>query len=185
MLLVITGTPGTGKSTLAKVLSEKLSLSILSVSQFVIERKLYTDYDELRKSYVIDEDRLVDALRDELKKGNVIVETIYPSVIENPDLVVLLRKDPRILYKELINRGWSELKSAENAMSEAIGYVASEAWDTFVNVCEIDVTKLNVEETANSVISRKCMDRVDWLSCDGMEEFLSFLDNVISRYSEH
>ncbi len=183
MIVVVTGTPGTGKSTLAKAISEEFSLKLISVSSLVIERKLYFDYDQLRKSYVMDEERLKNVLREEIK-GGAVVETIYPSVVENPDKVILLRKDPRVLYQELLKRGWSELKSAENAMAEAIGYVASEAWETFKDVCEIDVTDKSIEETKR--ISMNCdSQKVDWLTVKGIEGFLTFLDNVITRNAEH
>ncbi|BBG24325.1 adenylate kinase family protein [Sulfuracidifex tepidarius] len=184
MIILVTGTPGTGKSTLAMEISKELSLKLVSVSSLVIERKLYFDYDQLRKSYVMDEERLVKVLKEEVRDG-AVVETIYPSVVENPDKVILLRKDPRVLYQELMKRGWSELKSAENAMAEAIGYVASEAWETFKNVCEIDVTNRSVEETKR--ISMNCEEsrKVDWLTEKGIEEFLTFLDNVITRNVEH
>ena len=59
-VIVITGTPGTGKSTHAQLLvNESPSpLQHINVGDWVKERGLYEEYDEEWQSYTVDEDRV-------------------------------------------------------------------------------------------------------------------------------
>jgi len=59
-VIVITGTPGTGKSTHAEILASQspIPLKHVNVGDFVKERGLYLEYDEEWQSYTVDEDRV-------------------------------------------------------------------------------------------------------------------------------
>lgn len=59
-IIVITGTPGTGKTTHAQLLSEHspVPLQHISVSELVKEKMLYDGFDEEWQSYVVDEDKV-------------------------------------------------------------------------------------------------------------------------------
>ena len=59
-VIVITGTPGTGKSTHAELLvsQSQVPLRHINVSEYVKERSLYDGYDEEWQSYTVDEDRV-------------------------------------------------------------------------------------------------------------------------------
>lgn len=59
-IIVITGTPGTGKSTHAELLASEspVPLRHINVGQLVKERGLYEGYDEEWESYEVDEDKV-------------------------------------------------------------------------------------------------------------------------------
>ena len=59
-VIIITGTPGTGKSTLAHLLSEEspIPLRHINVGEWVKVRQLYEGYDEEWQSYTVDEDKV-------------------------------------------------------------------------------------------------------------------------------
>jgi broad-specificity NMP kinase len=59
-ILVITGTPGTGKSTHAQLLASEspIPLSHINVGDWVKEKGLYEDYDDQWQSYTVDEDKV-------------------------------------------------------------------------------------------------------------------------------
>ena len=52
--VIITGTPGTGKTTVTKLLSEKGWISY-DITSFVKEKSLFLGYDIIRDSLIIDE----------------------------------------------------------------------------------------------------------------------------------
>lgn len=59
-IIILTGTPGTGKSTHAELLVNEspIPLKTINVSEWVKERGLYENYDEEWQSYTVDEDRV-------------------------------------------------------------------------------------------------------------------------------
>ncbi len=54
--ILITGTPGTGKTSTAELVAEKTGFNHINVSNFVKERGFYNERDEEYDSLVIDED---------------------------------------------------------------------------------------------------------------------------------
>ena len=58
-VIVITGTPGTGKSTHAELLVQEspIPLQHINVSEFVKEKDLYENFDAEWDSYIVDEDK--------------------------------------------------------------------------------------------------------------------------------
>ena len=59
-IIVITGTPGTGKTTHAQLLAEHspVPLKHINVSELVKERVLHEGFDEEWQSFVVDEDKV-------------------------------------------------------------------------------------------------------------------------------
>ena len=61
--VLVTGTPGTGKSTMARELATQTGLRLVDVGEIVKEKHLHQGWDEELQSYILDEDR-VRARRD-------------------------------------------------------------------------------------------------------------------------
>ena len=59
-VIIITGTPGTGKSTHAQLLAEEspVPLRHVNVGELVKEKDLHEGYDEEWQSYTVDEDKV-------------------------------------------------------------------------------------------------------------------------------
>ena len=59
-VIVITGTPGTGKTTHSQLLAGEspVPLRHINVGQWAKEKDLYESYDEEWQSHVVDEDRV-------------------------------------------------------------------------------------------------------------------------------
>lgn len=59
-VIIVTGTPGTGKTTHAELLvgESPIPLKHINVGQWAKERDLYESYDEEWQSHTVDEDRV-------------------------------------------------------------------------------------------------------------------------------
>ena len=59
-VIVITGTPGTGKTTHAQLLMEQspVPLQHINVSELIKERTLHDGFDEEWQTYIVDEDKV-------------------------------------------------------------------------------------------------------------------------------
>ena len=56
--ILVTGTPGTGKTTTCELLAEATGLKHINIGDLVKKEELHTGWDEEYKSYVIDEDKV-------------------------------------------------------------------------------------------------------------------------------
>lgn len=55
--IIITGTPGVGKTSHCDLLSKNTGLTHLSINQVVKERACHIEWDEEFKSWIVDEDK--------------------------------------------------------------------------------------------------------------------------------
>jgi 2-phosphoglycerate kinase len=56
--LIVTGTPGVGKTTHCEILAQNTGLKHLSINDIVKERGCHDGYDEEFKSWIVDEDKV-------------------------------------------------------------------------------------------------------------------------------
>ncbi|GAA0286018.1 adenylate kinase family protein [Halobacterium noricense] len=147
MRVAVTGTPGTGKTTATEHLDT--GLDIVHLNDVIQAEDLYTEVDEARDSKVAD----LDAVRDWLEgREDVLVES-HLSHLLDADRVVVLRCAPGELERRLIERGEPAEKAEENAESEALDVILSEAVRDHgkPNVYEIDTTDRDPEAVADDV----------------------------------
>nr|XP_060491618.1 adenylate kinase isoenzyme 6 isoform X4 [Panthera onca] len=103
---VFRGTPGVGKTTLGKELASRSGLKYINVGDLAREGQLYDGYDEEYDCPILDEDRVVDELENQVSEGGVIVD--YHGCDFFPErwfhIVFVLRADNSVLYKRLETR---------------------------------------------------------------------------------
>ncbi|BDC19459.1 adenylate kinase family protein [Acidianus sp. HS-5] len=182
MRIIISGTPGVGKTVISKLISSKFSLEYFHVSSFIIQNHLYESYDPLRNTYNIDDEKVAKEINSYLSnKNDVVIETIYPSLIDYADRIIILRKYPPVLHEELEKRRWSDLKIAENVEAEILGVILQEAIEWFKDKkpCQIDTTGKSPEEIVERIMKDQC-EEIDWLSDERVQDLLFTLDKVIS-----
>ena len=165
--VAVTGTPGVGKTTVARLLADELGAEYFDVTGAVREGAS-AGYDEERGVPVAD----VEALRDSVPEGDVVLDGHTAHLLE-PDAVVVLRCAPDVLRERLEERDWSDEKVRENVESEALDIVLAEAVETDASVYEFDTTGETPEETVERTVRALEDDQerhgvVDWY--DYLEE---------------
>ena len=58
-IIIISGTPGCGKTSVSKMISENLNTKIISLNELVVSKKLTLKYDKKRETYVVDNNKLI------------------------------------------------------------------------------------------------------------------------------
>jgi adenylate kinase len=145
--VAVTGTPGTGKTTATDRL--ETDLDVVHINDLIREEGLTTGRDERRDSLVADLDAVADRLAG---REDVVVESHLAHHL-NADRVVVLRCHPAEIERRLRERGEPEATVTENAESEALDVILSEAVDRHGTdrVYEIDATDLTPEGTAREI----------------------------------
>ncbi|SFR43216.1 adenylate kinase family protein [Halogeometricum limi] len=148
--IVLTGTPGTGKTTVSTLVAERTGLDVVHLNDAIADEKLYTERDVERDSLVAD----VEAITEWLGDWDGIVESHLSHLLDAEEAVVL-RCHPEELTSRLRERGEAESKIAENAESEALDVILSETVERFGEdgVYEIDTTDRPPAAVADDVVA--------------------------------
>ena len=168
MNVAVTGTPGTGKTTATERVDT--DLSVVHLNDVIKTDGFSTGVDEARGSLVADMDAVAEWLADR-------EETLFESHLAHnfdADRVVVLRAHPDTVVERLRGRGDSDAKASENAESEALDVVLSEAVHRhgIENVYEIDTTDSDPKTVADAIEAVIAGERepsagtvtyVDWL----------------------
>lgn len=156
MLIGLTGTPGTGKTSVSKLLAKRRQWKVIHLNDLIKEEHLYTEVDEKRDAVVADMElvrsrlpELIDEMEKESEDKVVILESHLAHYIT--DIVIVLRAYPPELKTRLEKRGYSEEKVNENAEAESIDLILAEAFEWCDKVFEVNTTGKTEEETAGDV----------------------------------
>ena len=152
--ILVTGTPGTGKTVFSDAAAERSGLRRVDVTQLVRQHGCHEGRDESFDTLILDEDKLLDVMEPIMASGGNIVD--YHSCEFFPerwfDLVLVLQADTEILFDRLTERGYSKKKIDENMECEIMRVVAesaSESYDAeivyFLDSNNIDDMEANVE----------------------------------------
>lgn len=153
--IIITGTPGTGKSSHSALIKEKLGdeMKIISINEFAKEHDCFCGYDEERKSQIVDEDRVADAIENCLQDGGYIIDwhvcDIFPEDLI--DLVVVLRTDNTVLYDRLQSRNYSQSKIDENIDAEIMQVILEDANGAYEKDIIVELESNSIDDLESNV----------------------------------
>jgi adenylate kinase len=176
-VILITGTPGVGKTTITHKLASKLGANHIDLNQLVRTENLVTSFDNLRKTWIADTTKVSKRLKQILAKskkttiieGHYAIQVVPRNVLK---IVFVLRRDPHELKKTLEERGYSENKVNENVAAEILDVCLCEAISNYKikKVCEINTSNKPPEKVVEELILKlkkkeQCKTGiVDWLS---------------------
>jgi len=134
MLVAITGTPGTGKSTLAKLLKAK--------GCFVLDDKFF--YKKLRKDLIIEYDEELQTYIIDIEKWNILIKKVkkyfenkilfiesHMSHLLDVDFVIVLERDIKELKEEYERRNYNKQKIKDNLEAEIFKVCYFESLEKF------------------------------------------------------
>ncbi len=190
-ILIVSGTPGTGKTTVSQNLLNNLNAKVISLNELAISEKLIINYDVERETSVINEKKLVRyviKLIERYKKLDLeflIIESHFSDIVPGQyiDYVIILRCDPDELSIRLKKRGYKNEKIRENVQSEILGNSANYFLNKQLNkpILEIDTTNNSMDVVTNTItkiltgevdVNNYILGKIDWLEKLSQEDRL-------------
>jgi adenylate kinase len=145
MIICVTGTPCTGKSTLAKKITKKIKGKYIDVNKIISKYKLSEGYDKKRKSKIVDIKKLNKVLINIIKKSknSLVIDSHLSHYLPKKyvDLCIITKCDLKVLQKRLKKRGYNKDKIRENLDAEIFDVCLNEARKKGHNIIVIDTTK--------------------------------------------
>lgn len=177
MILGLTGTPGTGKTTVARLIENK-GVSVIYLKELADTHDFIDSIDETRNSSIIDVDAVDQYLQKNFDKDDLIlIESHLSHVLSIVEQVIVLRCHPKILRSRLQKREWSWEKIRENLEAEMLDVILSEAVDYCgrENVFEIDSTDLSVDCIARDIHQKMMNKKIQYMVKPGSFDWSEFL----------
>lgn len=169
MIVLIAGSPGVGKKSVASALGKELGVDVVRVNDLLFEKGLVSPCEEGFE--ISDFDRAYKEVNRRLRScGRCIAVTHVVDLLEPAlvDMAFVLRRNPLELLEEYRRRGYSKRKIAENILAEILDVVLVEALNRFgaSKTCQVlcdDVGRV-VEVIRESVEGgRRVWEPVDWI----------------------
>lgn len=141
MKVLVTGTPGTGKTTFSQALSQAIqsrdrSVQIVQVNDIIKSERLYDEYDEHLDTYIIDDKKVrkyMEGHFSDIKSDFCVIETHTVTTVPKKcaDLVIVLTCRTDVLYDRLQGRRYGSDKVNENMECEIMRVILEEAHERF------------------------------------------------------
>ena len=164
-VVLVSGTPGTGKTSIAKYVAEKLNYEYVHIGE---EEEYVCGEEEGVK--VIDINKMIKWLikKQELSKKTLIIDShlshYFPA--ERTRICIITRCDPAELKIRLMKRHYSKRKIEINLEAEAMDLILQEALENGHRVYEIDTTNKSVEISGEEVIDAIKNNKVKYGNID-------------------
>ena len=168
----ITGSPGTGKKTLAKGLSSSTGYRVININSLCISKGAIAGRDKY--GIVANIPKLKKIVAEQIRDDNfLLVGHLLPYILSPKDieLAIVLRCNPYVLEERLKARGYPEKKTLMNIGAETLGTCYVDTIKKFGNkkVHIIDTSlkgsKETIEEALLALTGKTSYDGadVDWL----------------------
>ncbi|MBN2155008.1 MAG: AAA family ATPase [Candidatus Lokiarchaeota archaeon] len=176
-IILISGTPGTGKTSLTHKISQELDGRMFSLGDFVVENRLYTDSDDdtdgkivkneiaakvvatkfltefADTSIIIIESHYVDIILDGFMQIKKEFSCATDYIIGKNIIGIVLRCHPNILRTRLVQRQYSFLKIIENLQAEILSESTQNLLEVLPKerILEVDTSEYGVDELSATI----------------------------------
>jgi len=149
VLIAVTGTPGTGKTSACEVLARR-GYTVIDLDEVARRDGFVTGRDAVRQTDEVD----IEALRDGLNvPAKIAFLRSHFAHRMNVNVAIVLRCRPSVLRQRLEARGWGPEKVRENVEAEAIDVILQEAVTNQPFVYEVDTTDTTPTDTADVILT--------------------------------
>jgi adenylate kinase len=128
-VIIITGTPGTGKTSLALEIA-KNGYEYVDANKVIEQNNLVESFDKKRDTNVVDEKKLSDAFVKLIKTKKALVIDSHMShciPAKYVNVCIVTKCNLKVLKKRLENKGYSKEKVRENLDAEILDVCLTEA----------------------------------------------------------
>ncbi|CAK7208342.1 factor activating pos9 [Sporothrix curviconia] len=186
--IIITGTPGTGKTTHCEALAARIEAAVagtgpegdaalaelrhIAVNDVVRDRNCHDGWDAEYQSWLVDEDKLLDELEPDMTsaRGGCIIDwhacDLFPA--SWVDLVVVLTANTESLYDRLALRKYPEAKMQENIDAEIMQVLLTEAHEAYEPEIVVELAS-NTPEDMEANVDRIVAWVTQWRKDQGVE----------------
>nr|ADD38584.1 Adenylate kinase isoenzyme 6 [Lepeophtheirus salmonis] len=157
--ILITGTPGTGKSRLSKCVSEACpEMKWINIGEYAKEKNFMGTWDDKYQCHELNEDALLDSLEEPASIGGLLIDHHIPDLYPERffDAVFVLRAETSILYDRLEGRGYKDAKLEDNVQCEIFQTILDEAKESYEESIVFELSsndESNLENNKETVIN--------------------------------
>ena len=168
--IAITGTPATGKTSVATIVGANHTLTVRNLAE---DHACLGDFDEMDGSVEIDIEKLNNSLSPiwaNKPPENIVVDGHLSHHLP-VDAIVVLRCRPEVLSGRMRSRGWPETKVSQNSEWEMMGGPWLELDEKSVPIIEFDTTIAGITQITQEILNwlesgfspEYPSKRIDWL----------------------
>jgi adenylate kinase len=175
MFIALTGTPGTGKTSVTQELDTQ-GIQILSLNDLAVSHNFIDGTDNKRGSLILDLDKINSYLQENsnIYSKPTIIEGHATHWLTQPEWIIILRCHPTELRKRLQTKQWKKKKINENVEAEILDIVLCEATEIHPTntLLEIDTTDKTIQEVSKIILNlvnttfshakEYCIGKIDW-----------------------
>lgn len=166
MSLVVTGSPGVGKHTVAEALGREAGLDVIDANGVAARAGLVGEGGE------VDASRLGAELEGLAGEGTLVVGHLVPYAMRADAVAaaVVIRRSPYELEGVYARRGYARGKALDNLGAEILGVIAGDAAGAFGDAAVRQVDSTGREPAGVAALARRALegtyagDEVDWLA---------------------